>query len=300
MSAARYRVEHTTHYRYASAALASQQLLRLTPRGCHWQRLVAHRIDVDPQPAERVAQVDAHGNRIERIVLLAPHTELYVHADSTVEVSPHAPRADAASSPWEEVHALLRAGRTPAVLEAAAYAWASPLVAIDGRLAAWAAADFTPGRPLLEAAIALSGRIHGEFEFDPQATTIATPVGEVLERRRGVCQDFAHLAIACLRSRGLAARYVSGYLLTSPPPGRPRLVGADASHAWISVYVPDLGWVDLDPTNDLLPDTEHITLGWGRDFADVSPLRGVITGGGAQGLEVRVTVTPAGEYDARG
>lgn len=293
MTPARYRVEHTTHYRYAAPALASQQLLRLTPRGCPWQRLLAHGIDVEPAPAERVAQIDAHGNRIERIALLAPHAALRVHADSTVEVAPHAPPADAPCPAWEDVRARLRAGREPALLEAAGYAWASPLVTTDARFAAWAGADFAPGRPLLEAAIALSSRIHAEFGFDPQATTVATPVAEVLERRRGVCQDFAHLAIACLRSLGLAARYVSGYLLTSPPPGRPRLVGADASHAWISVYVPGPGWVDLDPTNDLLPDTEHITLGWGRDFADVSPLRGVITGGGTQDLEVRVTVTPA-------
>ena len=164
------------------------------------------------------------------------------------------------------------------------------------QFAAFAADCFPPGRPLLAGAEALMGKIHREFAFDAEATQVATPLVEVLQRRRGVCQDFAHLMLACLRSLGLSARYVSGYLLTQPPPGQPRLIGADASHAWVSVYCPRHGWVDFDPTNAVLPNLEHITLAWGRDFADVSPLRGVILGGGSHDPEVRVTVQPLVEF----
>ena len=172
------------------------------------------------------------------------------------------------------------------------YRFASPYVGLDAAFEVFAADCFPPERPLLEAVQALMQKIHGEFTFDASATLVATPLLTVLEQRRGVCQDFAHLMLACLRSRGLAARYVSGYLLTQPPPGQARLVGADASHAWVSVYCPSNGWVDFDPTNNLLPALEHITLAWGRDFADVSPLRGVILGGGHHDPDVQVTVTP--------
>ena len=168
----------------------------------------------------------------------------------------------------------------------------SPFVAVRPAFREYAEPSFLPGRPLLEAVADLNERIYREFKYDPHFTTVATPLDEVLSERRGVCQDFAHLAIACLRSLGLAARYVSGYILTVPPPGRPRLVGADASHAWLSVFVPGLGWADFDPTNDLLPDLQHVTLAWGRDFSDISPLRGVILGGGEQKIDVRVTVEP--------
>jgi transglutaminase-like putative cysteine protease len=182
----------------------------------------------------------------------------------------------------------------PADLAAKRFLFESPNVRVKHELAAYAADCFPPGRPVLEAARALTKKIFTEFEFDPEATTVSTPVMEVLERKKGVCQDFAHLMIACLRSTGIPARYVSGYLLTHPPEGQPRMVGADASHAWVSVYAPDTAreWVDFDPTNDLLPDTQHITIAWGRDFSDVSPLRGVIVGGGGHEPEVAVTVTP--------
>jgi transglutaminase-like putative cysteine protease len=164
-------------------------------------------------------------------------------------------------------------------------------------LAAWTSACFPPGAPLLAGVRALMNRIHDDFAFDPKATTVSTPVMDVFAHRRGVCQDFAHLMLSCLRSIGLAARYVSGYLLTRPPPGRARLVGADASHAWVSVYCPDYGWVDADPTNAVFPSLEHVTLGWGRDYDDVIPLRGVLLGGGDHTLDIAVTVAPIEEYE---
>jgi transglutaminase-like putative cysteine protease len=181
-----------------------------------------------------------------------------------------------------------------AILDACQFRYESPSVRLKKAFVHYADACFPAGRPLLQCASALMQKIFTEFTFDSSATEVSTPLLEVLEHKRGVCQDFAHLMIACLRSRGLAARYVSGYLLTQPPPGQPRLVGADASHAWVSVFCPKSGWVDFDPTNNILPGNEHITLAWGRDFSDVSPLRGVMLGGGSHRLDVKVTVMPMG------
>ena len=181
---------------------------------------------------------------------------------------------------------------SPELIEACRYRFESPYVHLKKTFVEFSESCFPPGQPLLLGVQALMEKIFSEFTFDAEATQVATPLVEVLERRRGVCQDFAHLMLACLRSRGLAARYISGYLLTQPPPGQPRLIGADASHAWVSVFCPRSGWVDFDPTNNVQPALEHITLAWGRDFSDVSPLRGVILGGGSHDPEVRVTVMP--------
>ncbi|MCY1426970.1 Transglutaminase-like superfamily protein [compost metagenome] len=214
------------------------------------------------------------------------------------------PTLQLADSPaWEQVRLELSySGRPLGVeeLEAARFRFESPYVNLKQNFVAWADDCFVPGRPLLLAVQALMAKIFSEFTYDAAATQVATPLAQVLEEKRGVCQDFAHLMLACLRSRGLAARYVSGYLLTQPPAGKPRLIGADASHAWIAVWCPQLGWVDFDPTNNLLPALEHITLAWGRDFGDVSPLRGVILGGGSHDPEVSVTVMPLEEALARG
>lgn len=207
----------------------------------------------------------------------------------------------AASPAWEQVREALTYASQPmaaALLEACRYRFESPYVRLKQRFVAFSESSFEPGRALLEGVQALMEKIFSEFTFDAEATQVATPLVEVLERRRGVCQDFAHLMLACLRSRGLAARYVSGYLLTRPPPGQPRLIGADASHAWISVFCPGQGWIDFDPTNNLRPALEHITLAWGRDFSDVSPLRGVILGGGSHDPQVQVTVMPLDEATA--
>lgn len=301
-----YRVTHATEYRYGAAVALSQQLLHLAPRVVPWQLCRAHRLEVGPQPALRLERQDAFGNPVTHLAFDSPHDRLTVLAETEIEVLPRFSPAllRLAGQPWEGWRAALAyrgAEPLPAdQLAAAQFAFASPYVHTGPAFATYAAPSFTPGRGLLAAARDLMGRIYREFEFDPQATTVATPAAEVLAKKRGVCQDFAHLMLACLRSVGLPARYVSGYLLTDPPPGTPRLIGADASHAWVSLYCPGLGWVDLDPTNDLIPDTRHITLAWGRDFGDVSPMRGVILGGGAHEVEVAVTVLPLAESDASG
>lgn len=301
---ARYQILHDTHYRYASPVSLAQQLVHLWPRECPWQRCEERQLQVSPLPTRRRDEQDVFGNPLTRLGLEYQHDELVVSTRVRVEVLLREPPRLAASAPWEQARDALAYSRRalPAdVLEASRYRFESPFVRLKKRFVAFSEPCFGAGMPLLTAVHGLMDKIFREFTFDAGATQVATPLVEVLERRRGVCQDFAHLMLACLRSRGLAARYVSGYLLTRPPPGQARLIGADASHAWVSVFCPQQGWVDFDPTNNLLPALEHITLGWGRDFSDVSPLRGVILGGGSHDPEVRVTVLPlAGETDQVG
>jgi transglutaminase-like putative cysteine protease len=293
----KYDVVHETRYTYENPVVLSQQLLHLTPRVVDNQLLEEHRIDVQPVPVETGTRDDYFGNPVMQLMLTAPHPTLSVQARSRVEVLPR-PRP-AATEPWEAVRDRLRrvgdAGGT-ALLEPLQFLYESPHIEFFRDLAAYAEKSFTPARDALEAALDLTHRIHADFTFDQKATVVSTPLRDVLAKRRGVCQDFAHFMAGCLRMMGLPARYVSGYILTSPPPGKPRLIGADASHAWVSVWTGGTdgssGWIDLDPTNDMLVDDEHITLGWARDFGDVTPMRGVILGGGDQELEVRVTVTP--------
>jgi transglutaminase-like putative cysteine protease len=297
-----YVVVHETSYEYDHPVGLSRQIVHLAPRVTSWQAVHAHALHVVPTPEILGTSLDAFGNPVTSLCIEADHGSLSVRAESWVDVTARDYPADAATAPWDEVRARLayQAGRRPqpSDLEAARYLFESARVRNKRELAAWASTSFPPGRPLLEGVRALMKRIHGELTFDPAATTVSTPVMEVFERRRGVCQDFAHLMLSCLRSIGLAARYVSGYLLTRPPPGRPRLVGADASHAWVSVYCPPYGWVDADPTNGVFPSLEHVTLGWGRDYDDVIPLRGVLLGGGDHELEIKVTVVPASDYEA--
>ncbi|TXH28821.1 MAG: transglutaminase family protein [Elusimicrobia bacterium] len=297
--AARYHVLHETHYTYASPVSLSRQLLHLTPRASAWQSCLNHRIDVEPAASATRSREDCFGNPITEVALEYPHDTLGVRAESLIEVLPHLPvgatRGACPSPEWEVVRDQLAYGQRPPLLTANRFQFESPCVRVKHEFAHYARDCFTPQRPLLDAARELTRRIFEEFEFDPEATTVATPVLKVLAEKRGVCQDFAHLMLSCLRSLGLAARYVSGYLLTTPPAGQARMVGADASHAWVSVYCPEVEggrWLDFDPTNNLMPDTQHVTLAWGRDFSDVSPLRGVILGGGAHELAVAVTMTP--------
>ncbi|MEP7044637.1 MAG: transglutaminase family protein [Dokdonella sp.] len=294
----RYEVTHATRYRYEDSVSRSQQLLHLTPRVHPRQQCLDHAIEIEPTPARRFDRSDSFGNPVSVLEFDRPHRALAITSKMLIEVSPQ-PLLDLLSSPrWSDVVDGFgyRAARVldAATLDASRYRFESPFVRIKSPFADYARDCFVPGRPLLAAAQALLEKIHREFTFDADATHIATPLLDVLANKRGVCQDYAHLMLACLRSLGLSARYVSGYLLTRPPPGRLRLVGADASHAWISLYCPTLGWVDFDPTNKMRPDTEHITIAWGRDFGDVSPQRGAILGSGAHELEVKVTVTPAG------
>ncbi|VVM43001.1 hypothetical protein PS862_00537 [Pseudomonas fluorescens] len=292
---AHYQILHDTHYRYDSPVSLAQQLAHLWPRPCAWQHCTDQQLQISPDPTSRRDELDVFGNPLTRLAFERPHDELLVNARLTVEVLVR-PTLDFNQSPsWEDTcNALTYSSQplSPELLEGCRYRFESPYVHLKRNFVEFSQSCFPQGRPLLLGVQALMEKIFSEFTFDAEATQVATPLVEVLERRRGVCQDFAHLMLACVRSRGLAARYVSGYLLTQPPPGQPRLIGADASHAWVSVFCPVLGWVDFDPTNNVQPALEHITLAWGRDFSDVSPLRGVILGGGNHDPEVRVTVMP--------
>jgi transglutaminase-like putative cysteine protease len=290
----KYRVTHRTTYRYAKPVSLGYTIARLTPRTFPGQVCHDTRTDIDPTPDDRSERIDTFGNEVTWFSIERPHDHLEVTATSevTVEGEPAALLL-ATSQRWDEVRDTLRGSDAPEVVAARPFVLTSPLVpAIDG-VESFASPSFEPDRPLVDAVIDLMSRIYREFTYDPEFTTIATPLVEVLEHRRGVCQDFAHLAIGALRSQGLAARYVSGYLETRPPPGEERLQGADASHAWFSVFVPEVGWIDLDPTNDQAVGQRHITLGWGRDYRDVAPLVGVLYSTGAdQQLDVAVDVEP--------
>ena len=299
---ARYRVTHDTHYHYDAPVALSRQLLHLTPRELPRQQCLDHRRQIIPEPSFQREHDDAFGNAAAMLAFEAPHDELWVRTESIVEVFSPDPASFANTPAWESVRNRLQyhAGESPSPVTLAAlqYRFGSPYGRIKRRFANYAADCFPPGRSLLDSVLALNAKIHRDFAFDPEATTVATPVADVLTRRRGVCQDFAHVMVSCLRSIGLAARYVSGYILTTPPPGQERLIGADASHAWVSVWCPgedEDRWIDADPTNNLLPGSQHVTLAWGRDFGDVSPLRGVILGGGEQELKVSVTMLPLDE-----
>jgi transglutaminase-like putative cysteine protease len=294
----RYHVIHETLYRYASPVSLSQHLLHLTPRNGDFQQLEHFQLEITPEPVLRQGGHDWFGNSSTRLALRQPHETLRLIAASTVNVLPR-PEGwrEKTGLPWEDVAAMLAAFPSKAPLDAQEFALASSQVPLLEEVRTWALASFTPRRPVLDAARRLMDRIYREFEFDPEASTVATPVAETFSRRRGVCQDFAQLMLCALRSLGLAARYMSGYILTHPAPGKPRLIGADASHAWVAVWCPQNGWVSFDPTNNLQPDLEHVVLGWGRDFGDVSPMRGVILGGASHEVEVQVTMMPAGMRD---
>ena len=289
------QIKHQTLYEYPDSVTTSHHEAHLAPRETEGQHVLRHELSIEPEPQARRRRFDYFGNRTTHFSLSEPHLALEVVALSIVALSPvRIPPLDG-SPPWTIVRERLRADRRRDILDAYAMCFDSPLVSAGPHLADYARPSFADGTPILMAVQDLVKRIHTDFRYDVHATQVSTPVAEVMEARRGVCQDFAHVAIGCLRSLGLAARYVSGYLLTRPPPGRPRLVGADASHAWISVFLPDHGWVDFDPTNNLIPVDEHVTVAFGRDFADVTPIRGVILGGGQHQVSVSVDVRPLDE-----
>jgi transglutaminase-like putative cysteine protease len=285
MADARYQVVHTTEYDYADPVAVSHHLARLQPRVLPRQEREAYELTVDPPPAATATFDDYFGNLTTFFAVQKPHKQLLVKATSRVALSAPALPDAASTPPWETA-----ADRSALPFEAIEFSLDERYNGLAADIDAYARTSFTAGRPLLDAVLDLTGRIHREFTFDPRATTVATPLEEVVAARRGVCQDFARFEIACLRSLGVAARYISGYLETTAPPGKPRLVGADASHAWLAFHCPGIGWIEVDPTNNLLPSTTHITLAWGRDYNDVSPIRGVILGGGAHSLRVRVDV----------
>lgn len=289
----KYRLIHRTNYTYEGAVTVSHHMARLAPRTLPGQSCPWHELEIKPAPVGRGVHVDSFGNETIYFEIEGKHESLEVISRSLVEVTSMKRAAPELTSPWESVRDACQLEKLTPGSEAGAFRFASPMVPLGPNFYDYAIRDFTPGRPILEAVLALTMRIYKDFKYDPKATEITTPVAEVLQKRAGVCQDFAHLMLACLRSLGLPARYVSGYLETAPPAGKPRLTGADASHAWVSVFCGDsVGWIDTDPTNNLLPSERHITIAWGRDFSDVSPLRGVTLGAGGQKLEVAVDVIP--------
>lgn len=292
-AARRYRVVHRTEYRYGEPAAVSHTVAHLLPRpGLPHQELLSGEVTVSPEPTGMHTHVDGFGNTVTSVMLDEPHDHLVVTATSEVSLRAAAPAAAQWWRPWEEAVAATAADHGDQGLQARLCRLDSPRVARDRALRALGERAFTPGRPLGEAAEALNDLVHREFEFLPGATDVTTPVPEVLAERRGVCQDFAHVVLGALRSLGLGAHYVSGYLETDPPPGQPRLAGADASHAWVGLYVPGGGWVDLDPTNGLVAPDRHVTVAWGRDYTDVAPVRGVVYGPrSGQKLVVAVDVT---------
>jgi transglutaminase-like putative cysteine protease len=288
-----YDVRHTTTFTYEETVSVSHHVLHLAPRLHPRQSCLATALAIEPASSVGSEREDYFGNPVHYLTVQQPHERLVVEARSRVDVRDLAPLDIAASESWDDV---LRHFDTPDyadALRAYEYRFDSPYVATNEEVLRYAQTSFIAGRPILEAAMDLTSRIYREFEYRGGVSDVSTPVREVLAMKQGVCQDFAHLQIACLRSVGLAARYVSGYLLTRPPEGKEKLVGADASHAWISVWAGEHGWVDFDPTNNLIPSAEHITVAWGRDYGDVSPINGFIVGGGAHQVAVAVDVQPA-------
>jgi transglutaminase-like putative cysteine protease len=291
-----YRVRHRTTYDYEDPVSVSHHVVRLTPRNLPKQTCRGSRLSVQPAPPATHVHSDYFGNTLTSFTLDEPHDRLIVEAESDLEVNSAAPPDFSGSTPWETVReSFFNQHKDPTgeILSAYQFVFDSQRVRSNPELAAYARESFPAGRPLLAAVLDLMRRIHQDFRFDKKATEVATPVQTFFEKRRGVCQDFAHLQIGCLRSLGLPARYVSGYLRTMPPPGRPRLVGADASHAWCSAWCPVAGWVDFDPTNNCIPSDGHITVAWGRDYSDVSPIYGVLLGGARHELHVEVDVMPS-------
>jgi transglutaminase-like putative cysteine protease len=280
-----YDVAHSTEYAYSTSVSVSHHIARLTPRAMPHQDCLDHRLHIDPEPAVRGEHVDYFGNVAIFFAMQGGHRNLRVIAHSRVRVLPRRLPPAADTPPWEAA-----TDQSVLPLEAVECLFDSPSIRRSSDFAAYAQPSFPPGRSLMEALGDLTHRIHAEFSFEPGATNVATQLPEVLRLRRGVCQDFARLQIACLRSIGVAARYISGYLETTPPPGRPRRIGADASHAWVAAFCPGVGWIEVDPTNDMFSSTAHVTLAYGRDYVDVSPIRGVILGGGEHSLQVSVDV----------
>ena len=287
-----YNILHRTVYEYSAPVTVSHHAARVEPRGLPQQTTERFALHIAPAPALQKTRTDYFGNRVWGFAIQEVHNRLEVTATSRVTVSPTTAPALALSPPWEKVAQLFSDPVSPEVVEPYQFVFDSPLLHVSQELADYARPSFAKDAPLLVAVADLNRRIFKDFKYDPVATTVATPLEEVLAKRHGVCQDFAHLAIAAVRSLGIPARYVSGYLRTRPPEGKKRLIGADASHAWFSVFCPSTGWLDFDPTNNVLPMEEHITLAYGRDYTDVSPVTGVITGGGSHRVGVSVDVEP--------
>jgi transglutaminase-like putative cysteine protease len=287
----KYEVVHTTEYHYEGAISLCHNIAQLLPRSTAGQHCKKTIIRISPQPDVTNEYVDFFGNKVLYFAIQQEHKKLSVTVSSVVEKEKTDIRALAQQNniTWEEAKKRLQENRAD-YFDARQYKLETPMTAISADITAYAQQSFKANRSLFDAVSDLMKRIHKDFEFKPGFTTIATPLTTVMQQRKGVCQDFAHLAIACIRSVGLPARYVSGYIETVPPPGKEKLAGVDASHAWFGVFIPGTGWVDFDPTNDQVPSDQHITIGWGRDYADITPLKGVILSSGQHSLQVSVDV----------
>jgi transglutaminase-like putative cysteine protease len=285
-----YDIRHVTTYAYESPVSFARCSLRLEPRSGDGQQLVSHTVDIRPQPAERTVRRDFFGTHTESVLIETPHRTLRIDSKSRVSVFRRAPAREASSPAWENVRDAAFAATSLGPTSPVGYVFPSHLVPVLKPVTEYAAASFPADGGILAGAVDLMHRIRTGFKYDPKATVISTPLTEVFEKRHGVCQDFAHVMIAGLRGLGLPAAYVSGYLRTIPPPGQPRLQGADATHAWVSLWCGELGWIGFDPTNDILVENDHIVLAVGRDFSDVSPVDGIIVGSRKQKLNVAVDV----------
>ena len=294
----KYKITHKTWYAYAELVAVCHNLVHLAPRSRARQRCASYHLAIEPRPAFLAGRDDVFGNRAEYFSIESAHRKLEIIAQSVVEVSPATPPQSTDTPTWEDcVFASKRRDRSMVALGPieplhSQFTFASPRVPNLREVRDYASKSFTPRRSVLEAIVDLTSRIHREFQFDPRSTTVDTPLAEVLRHRSGVCQDFAHLATGCLRAMGIPARYTSGYVRTLPPPGKPRLIGADASHAWCSAWCGPLGWIDFDPTNDCLVSDSYVTIAWGRDYSDVCPIQGVFVGGGDHRISVSVDMAP--------
>jgi len=287
-----YEISHRTTFTYSQSVAISQHLLHLSPRATANQTVYSHALMISPAPTLNQENTDFFGNTTAYLTVEEPHNKLNIVSNARVEVvAASAPLAET-TMPWEQVPNAASKQSNDAALDAQQYVFDSPFTYSNDAMR-YAEKSFPPGCPVLTGAIDLMGRIFKEFKYEGGVTDISTPIDRVIANKHGVCQDFAHLQIACLRSLGIPARYVSGYMLTHPPEGQEKKIGADASHAWLAVWVPEHGFVDLDPTNNLLAGDEHITVAWGRDYGDVSPINGMVLGGGEQKIEVAVDVRPA-------
>lgn len=287
-----YAVRHTTTYSYADPVAICQNQIHLTPRATPTQSFANFRLEVLPEPVIRRRWIDTFENEVWYISIEEPHLQLSVTGRSVVGITPPDLPAPQTTPAWEQVRDTLATAANSELRMASQFRFESPYIQFLPAASEYAAPSFGAGRPLLEAVLDLTARIHADFTYSPASTSVTTPTHDVLQHRCGVCQDFAHLQITCLRGLGLAARYVSGYLVTQPPPGKPKLVGADASHAWLSVFIPEFGWIDVDPTNNVIPQQRHVTVAWGRDYGDVCPIQGVFTGGGKHTMSIAVDVVP--------
>lgn len=289
----RYHIQHRTTYKYDGTVNLSYNQIRLTPhRIPDVQNPIWHAVKIEPSPTARKARMDSFGNQVTYFEIDKNHEEMEIFSECLVETWPR-PRIEGSGMSWEQARDFLRHSGEPWATEGMLFTIPTAQVTMSPEVHAFAAKSFLPGRPLQEAVQDLMSRIFDEFEFDPSATTVSTPLKDVLLGKKGVCQDFAHLGIGCVRSHGLAARYVSGYIETVPPPGKERLVGADASHAWFSVLDPESEtWIDLDPTNNLVPQGQHVIMAYGRDYSDTPPVKGLTVGSGSHHLDVAVDVIP--------